>query len=90
MRLKTLRRYSDEQIRRDYGSALIRVALSKEQLALVRVISMEATKFPELGTRFHDLGPKPGEERPVIRALLYLFSARWQSNTATTTTALAA
>jgi hypothetical protein len=42
---------------------LIRVALSKEQLALGRVISMETTKFPELGTRFHDLGPKRGEER---------------------------
>jgi hypothetical protein len=34
MRLKTLRRYSDEQIRGDYGSALIRVALPKEQLAV--------------------------------------------------------
>ncbi len=48
---------------RNYSSALIRVALSKEQLALVRVISMEAAKFPELGERFYELGPKRGEER---------------------------
>jgi hypothetical protein len=54
MRLKTLRRHSEEQIRRDYGSALIRVALSGE-LALVRVISMEAAKFPEFGERFYKL-----------------------------------
>jgi TetR/AcrR family transcriptional regulator, mexJK operon transcriptional repressor len=52
-----------EDTLRDYGSALIRVALSKEQLALVRVISMEAAKFPELGKRFYELGPKRGEER---------------------------
>lgn len=52
-----------EDTLRDDGSALIRVALPKEQLALVRVISMEAAKFPELGKRFYELGPKHGEER---------------------------
>jgi TetR/AcrR family transcriptional regulator, mexJK operon transcriptional repressor len=44
------------------GAALIRFAVSKEQLALVRVISMESAKFPELGKRFYELGPKRGEE----------------------------
>jgi TetR/AcrR family transcriptional regulator of autoinduction and epiphytic fitness len=52
-----------EETLRNYGAALIRVALSKKQLALVRVISMEAAKFPALGKRFYELGPKRGEER---------------------------
>jgi hypothetical protein len=51
-----------EDTLRNFGSALIRLALSKEQIALVRVISMEAAKFPELGKRFYKLGPKRGEE----------------------------
>jgi TetR/AcrR family transcriptional regulator, mexJK operon transcriptional repressor len=46
---------------RNYAAALIRAVLSKEQLALVRVISMESAKFPELGKRFYELGPKRGE-----------------------------
>ncbi len=52
-----------EDTLRSSGAALIRVALSKKQVALVRVISMESTKFPELGKRFYELGPKRGEER---------------------------
>jgi hypothetical protein len=51
-----------EETLRNYGAALIRLALSKDQVALVRVISMESTKFPELGKRFYELGPKRGEE----------------------------
>jgi TetR/AcrR family transcriptional repressor of mexJK operon len=51
-----------EETLRNFGSALIRFAVSKEQLALVRVISMESAKFPELGKRFYELGPKRGEE----------------------------
>jgi len=50
-----------EETLRDFGSALIRFALSKEQIALVRVVSMESAKFPELGKRFYELGPKRGE-----------------------------
>jgi TetR/AcrR family transcriptional regulator, mexJK operon transcriptional repressor len=46
---------------RNYAAALIRAALSKEHLALVRVISMESVNFPELGKRFYELGPKRGE-----------------------------
>ncbi|MGC1171319.1 MAG: TetR/AcrR family transcriptional regulator [Candidatus Acidiferrales bacterium] len=46
---------------RNYAAALIRGVLSKEQLALVRVISMESVNFPELGRRFYELGPKRGE-----------------------------
>ena len=41
---------------------MIRFLVSKEQVALVRVVSMESAKFPELGKRFYELGPKRGEE----------------------------
>jgi TetR/AcrR family transcriptional regulator, mexJK operon transcriptional repressor len=51
-----------EETLRNFGSALIRFALSKEQIALVRLVSMESAKFPELGKRFYELGPKRGEE----------------------------
>ena len=51
-----------EKTLREFGSSLIRLALSQDQIALVRVVSMEATKFPELGKRFYELGPKRGEE----------------------------
>lgn len=50
-----------EETLRNYAAALIRGALSKDQLALVRVIGMESAKFPELGKRFYELGPKRGE-----------------------------
>jgi TetR/AcrR family transcriptional regulator of autoinduction and epiphytic fitness len=51
-----------EDTLRNFGSALIRFALSKEQIALVRVVSMEAARFPDLARRFYELGPKRGEE----------------------------
>jgi len=51
-----------EETLRNFGSTLIRLAVSKEQIALVRVVSMESAKFPELGKRFYELGPKRGEE----------------------------
>jgi TetR/AcrR family transcriptional regulator, mexJK operon transcriptional repressor len=54
-----------EETLRKFGSTLIRLAMSKEQIALIRVVSMEAAKFPELGKRFYELGPKRGEETLV-------------------------
>jgi TetR/AcrR family transcriptional regulator of autoinduction and epiphytic fitness len=54
-----------EETLRKYGSTLMRLAMSKEQIALIRVVSMEAAKFPELGRRFYELGPKRGEETLV-------------------------
>ena len=51
-----------EETLHNFGSSLTRLALSKEQIALVRVVSMESAKFPELGKRFYELGPKRGEE----------------------------
>jgi AcrR family transcriptional regulator len=51
-----------EEALQKFGSALIRLALSKEQIALIRVVSMEAARFPELSKRFYELGPKRAEE----------------------------
>jgi TetR/AcrR family transcriptional regulator of autoinduction and epiphytic fitness len=51
-----------EETLRNFGSALIGFVLSKEQVALVRMVSMESAKFPELRRRFYELGPKRGEE----------------------------
>ena len=56
---------SIEESLQQFGSALIRLALSKEQIALIRVVSMEAARFPELGKRFYELGPKRAEETLV-------------------------
>jgi TetR/AcrR family transcriptional regulator, mexJK operon transcriptional repressor len=56
---------SIEESLQQFGSALIRLALSKEQIALIRVVSMEAARFPELGKRFYELGPKRVEETLV-------------------------
>jgi TetR/AcrR family transcriptional regulator, mexJK operon transcriptional repressor len=47
---------------RQFGSNVLRIALSQEQIALVRMISMEAGKYPELAQRFFEKGPKRGEE----------------------------
>src|SRR6202012_3446417 len=46
---------------REFGAGLLRVALSPEQIALVRVISMESSRFPILGQRFFETGPGLGQ-----------------------------
>jgi TetR/AcrR family transcriptional repressor of mexJK operon len=46
---------------RQFGQSFIQVALSKEQIALVRLIGMEAERFPTLGQRFFEIGPKRGQ-----------------------------
>ena len=50
-----------EQTLREYGSRVLELFLSQDQLALFRVVSMESTRFPELGIRFYELGPKRGQ-----------------------------
>lgn len=45
---------------KEFGSRLLKLALSKEQIALLRVVSMESSRFPELAERFYELGPKRG------------------------------
>lgn len=49
-----------EQTLNDYGLRLMQLALSENQLGMVRVISMESPRFPGLGKRFYELGPGRG------------------------------
>ena len=49
-----------EQTLKEYGFRLMQLALSENQLGMVRVISMEASRFPDLGKRFYELGPGRG------------------------------
>jgi TetR/AcrR family transcriptional regulator, mexJK operon transcriptional repressor len=45
---------------REWGVQLANLILSEEHIGLLRVVSMEAQRFPELGRRFYELGPKRG------------------------------
>ena len=49
-----------ESTLKEFGSRLLQLALSKDQIVLLRVVSMESKRFPELGQRFYELGPKRG------------------------------
>ena len=46
---------------KEYGTRFLRFALSDDQITLLRIISMESVRFPELGERFFELGPKRGQ-----------------------------
>jgi TetR/AcrR family transcriptional regulator of autoinduction and epiphytic fitness len=46
---------------KEYGTRFLRFALSDDQITLFRIISMESVRFPELGARFYELGPKRGQ-----------------------------
>jgi TetR/AcrR family transcriptional repressor of mexJK operon len=50
-----------EETLREYGNRVLKFALSPDQLSLLRVVAMESTRFPELGIRFYELGPKRGQ-----------------------------
>jgi len=50
-----------EETLREFGARLLRVALSPDQITLVRVISMESSRFPILGQRFFETGPGLGQ-----------------------------
>ena len=47
---------------KEYGTRFLRFALSDDQITLFRIISMESVRFPELGERFYELGPKRGQK----------------------------
>ncbi|HEX3437676.1 MAG TPA: TetR/AcrR family transcriptional regulator [Pseudacidobacterium sp.] len=49
-----------EQTLKEYGFHLLQLALSENQQGMVRVISMESSRFPHLGKRFYELGPGRG------------------------------
>lgn len=50
-----------ENTLRDYSSRFLQFAVSRKQIELLRLVSMEAPRFPELGRRFYELGPKRGQ-----------------------------
>ena len=49
-----------EQTLKEYGFNLLQLALSENQRGMVRVVSMESSKFPDLAKRFYELGPGRG------------------------------
>ncbi len=46
----------------EFGSRILRIAMSDEKIRLERVVNMEADRFPELAAHFFELGPKRGHE----------------------------
>ena len=49
-----------ERTLKDYCGRLLELVMSEDQLALMRVVSMESPRFPALGERFYELGPGRG------------------------------
>jgi TetR/AcrR family transcriptional regulator, mexJK operon transcriptional repressor len=49
-----------EQTLKEYGFNLFQLALSENQRGMVRIVSMESSKFPDLAKRFYELGPGRG------------------------------
>lgn len=47
---------------REFGSSVVRSVITQEQLAFIRLISMEAERFPRLAERFFELGPGAGQK----------------------------
>lgn len=45
---------------REFGKRLVQSGLSDAQIALIRIVGMETTRFPQLGRRFYQLGPERG------------------------------
>ncbi len=50
-----------EDTLREFGSRFLRTVLSEKQIKLIRLISMESSRFPALGELFFQLGPKRGQ-----------------------------
>jgi TetR/AcrR family transcriptional regulator, mexJK operon transcriptional repressor len=49
-----------ERTLKEYAARLLQLVMAEDQLALMRVVSMESPRFPELGERFYELGPGRG------------------------------
>lgn len=47
---------------RAFSRRFLDIALAADQVALLRVVSMEVQHFPQLGKRFYELGPMKGLE----------------------------
>jgi AcrR family transcriptional regulator len=53
---------SIESTLQQFGVNLLDIALSPGQISLIRVISMESERHPELAKRFYEIGPRRGEQ----------------------------
>lgn len=51
-----------EQTLKDFSKDVLLIALSPEQISLIRMVSMEASRYPELATRLYENGPKKAEK----------------------------
>lgn len=51
-----------EDTLKTFCHGLLRTALSPDQISLIRMISMESERYPELARRFYENGPKRGED----------------------------
>jgi TetR/AcrR family transcriptional regulator, mexJK operon transcriptional repressor len=47
---------------RQFGTNLLTIALSTEQISLIRMVSMESGRYPELASQYYESGPKRAEE----------------------------
>jgi len=47
---------------RKFGMNLLTIALSPEQISLIRMVSMESGRYPELARQYYESGPKRAEE----------------------------
>lgn len=47
---------------RQFGTNLLTIALSPEQRSLIRMVSMESERYPELASQYYESGPKRAEE----------------------------
>jgi TetR/AcrR family transcriptional repressor of mexJK operon len=47
---------------RRFGTNILTIALSPEQILLIRMVSMESGRYPELARQYYESGPKRAEE----------------------------
>jgi TetR/AcrR family transcriptional repressor of mexJK operon len=53
---------SMEETLRRFSINLLKIALSPDQISLIRMVSMESERYPELAKRFYLNGPRRGED----------------------------
>jgi TetR/AcrR family transcriptional regulator, mexJK operon transcriptional repressor len=46
----------------EFGSGMLKIALSPEQIALIRLVNAEAERYPHLALHFYENGAKRGED----------------------------
>ena len=56
---------------RQFGTNLLTIALSPEQISLIRMVSMESGRYPQLAKEYYESGPRRAEE-----ALAFYFKSQ--------------